>query len=288
MLSLTVSLGPQNILLLRMGIRRQSLGAVMAICILGDITLIPLGTVVMGYLTAISPWVRTTLQLGGAAFLLWFAWTCWRDSYTSKSFPGATPETPTSALENSTDGSSSEATVSADGSASGRGVSADGSAFETTVSSGGCAVAVGDSADGSVSELTVSAHGGSAHGSVAGRERTPGGSSSTAVATEPVRTMFRRPAWVTPAMAMAFVVTFVNPSCYLDCVVLVGSLANQFGAERWAFTLGAMCSSLIWFPAITYGAKLLAKPLSRPVVNKWLDRAIAVIMALIAVRVALM
>jgi L-lysine exporter family protein LysE/ArgO len=70
---------------------------------------------------------------------------------------------------------------------------------------------------------------------------------------------------------------------YLDTVVLQGSGAATYGDTRWWFTAGAMVSSVAWFAALGYGARLLAPVLRRP--NAWrvLDGVIALIMLAVAV-----
>ena len=76
--------------------------------------------------------------------------------------------------------------------------------------------------------------------------------------------------------------TFLNPHVYLDTVILLGSISNQFGSDKWFFVLGAMLGSFIWFTAIGFGAKSASKFMSRPIFWKILDSIIAAIMLSIA------
>ena len=76
--------------------------------------------------------------------------------------------------------------------------------------------------------------------------------------------------------------TFLNPHVYLDTVILLGSISNQFGSDKWFFVIGAMLASLIWFTAIGFGAKSASKFMSRPIFWKILDSIIAAIMLSIA------
>ena len=76
--------------------------------------------------------------------------------------------------------------------------------------------------------------------------------------------------------------TFLNPHVYLDTVILLGSISNQFGSDKWFFVLGAMLASFIWFTAIGFGAKSASKFMSRPIFWKILDSIIAAIMLSIA------
>ena len=76
--------------------------------------------------------------------------------------------------------------------------------------------------------------------------------------------------------------TFLNPHVYLDTVILLGSISNQFGSDKWFFVFGAALASFIWFAAIGFGAKSASRFMSRPIFWKVLDSLIAVIMLSIA------
>jgi L-lysine exporter family protein LysE/ArgO len=80
--------------------------------------------------------------------------------------------------------------------------------------------------------------------------------------------------------------TFLNPHVYLDTVILLGSIGNQFGPDKWWFTLGAVAASLIWFSSIGFGAKAAARFMAKPVFWKVLDIVIAVVMFAIAIMLA--
>lgn len=80
--------------------------------------------------------------------------------------------------------------------------------------------------------------------------------------------------------------TFLNPHVYLDTVILLGSISNQFGSDKWFFVIGAMLASFIWFTAIGFGAKSASKFMSRPIFWKILDSIIAGIMLSIAALLA--
>lgn len=81
--------------------------------------------------------------------------------------------------------------------------------------------------------------------------------------------------------------TFLNPHVYLDTVVMVGSLANQFGPARWVFAGGAMGASILWFPVLGFGAHRLARPLSRPGTWRAVDVGVGIVMLAVAARLAL-
>jgi L-lysine exporter family protein LysE/ArgO len=81
--------------------------------------------------------------------------------------------------------------------------------------------------------------------------------------------------------------TFINPHVYLDTVIFLGSLANQFDAQKWIFALGASTASIIWFSVIGFGARSASKYMSKPIFWKILDLSITFIMFTIALYLAL-
>lgn len=76
--------------------------------------------------------------------------------------------------------------------------------------------------------------------------------------------------------------TFLNPHVYLDTVILLGSISNQFGENKWYFATGAALGSILWFTTIGYGAKSASRFMSKPIFWKILDSLITVIMFAIA------
>ena len=77
--------------------------------------------------------------------------------------------------------------------------------------------------------------------------------------------------------------TFLNPHFYLDTVILLGSIGNSFGEEKWVFAAGATLGSIIWFFSIGYGARAASRFMSKPIFWKVLDITIACIMFAIAI-----
>ncbi len=85
------------------------------------------------------------------------------------------------------------------------------------------------------------------------------------------------------ALAQAAAFTFLNPHVYLDTVLLVGSVGAQYsGGVQWWFAAGAALSSLLWFAALGYGARLLAPVFARPRAWQVLDALIGLTMLLLA------
>lgn len=84
------------------------------------------------------------------------------------------------------------------------------------------------------------------------------------------------------AMTLAF--TFLNPHVYLDTVLLLGSIGNQYRPDQWWFALGASCASILWFATLGFGARAASRLMSRPITWRILDIMIGIVMVLIAVR----
>ena len=64
--------------------------------------------------------------------------------------------------------------------------------------------------------------------------------------------------WATLATAAAF--TWLNPHVYLDTLGLIGAVSTKFdiNSQRYAFGIGAVSSSFVFFFGLGYGARLLA------------------------------
>ena len=89
------------------------------------------------------------------------------------------------------------------------------------------------------------------------------------------------------AISIVAVFTFVNPHVYLDTMILIGSISQQFlDTNRIYFAIGACAASFIWFFSIAYGAKLLTPIMQKPSHWRNLDLLIALIMFVIAFNLA--
>lgn len=80
------------------------------------------------------------------------------------------------------------------------------------------------------------------------------------------------------AVATVLALTYLNPHVYLDTVLLLGSVAGTYGADRWLFGVGAMFGSVLWFSSIGYGARLLRPVFAKPIAWRILDAIIAIVM----------
>ncbi|MFN0115800.1 MAG: LysE/ArgO family amino acid transporter [Paracoccaceae bacterium] len=82
MMGLILVIGPQNAFVLRQGLRREHVAAVVAFCALPDATLMGVGVAGMAGAQALFPWAETAMRWGGAAFLLWYAFRSFRSALT--------------------------------------------------------------------------------------------------------------------------------------------------------------------------------------------------------------
>lgn len=70
--ALIVAIGAQNLFVLRQGLRRKHVGAVVAFCALSDFLLMMAGVSGIGAMLRAIPGLAPGLTLGGAAFLAWY------------------------------------------------------------------------------------------------------------------------------------------------------------------------------------------------------------------------
>lgn len=84
-------------------------------------------------------------------------------------------------------------------------------------------------------------------------------------------------------LGTAVALTWLNPHVYLDTMVLLGTIASAQGEHaRWIFGAGAVLGSMIWFPLLGYGARVLARFFARPSSWRALDCLVALIMVVVA------
>ena len=181
--ALIVAIGAQNAFVLRQGIRREHVLAVVLVCALSDALLIALGVAGLGALVRTSPALLAVARYGGAAFLI-------------------------------------------------------------------------------------------GYGLLAARRVLHGASMAAAADT---RLSLRA------AVAACLAFTYLNPHCWLDTVVLLGSIASQQpDGARAAFGIGATSASVAWFFALGFGARALRGVFARPAAWRALDAVIALVMWAIA------
>lgn len=87
-------------------------------------------------------------------------------------------------------------------------------------------------------------------------------------------------------IATTLALTYLNPHVYLDTLIFLGSIGNQFGEGRWFFAMGAAAASITWFSIVGFGAKAASGVMSKPIFWRILDSLIAVVMVSIAIMLA--
>ncbi|WP_238385373.1 LysE/ArgO family amino acid transporter [Nesterenkonia muleiensis] len=87
---------------------------------------------------------------------------------------------------------------------------------------------------------------------------------------------------VTTVAAAGLMLSIVNPHAWVDSLVVLGTMANAFGADRWWFALGAVLASVIWLSLLACGSALLAKVLNRPRTWQIIDVLVGVTMLVVA------
>ncbi|MCS4489786.1 LysE/ArgO family amino acid transporter [Corynebacterium sp. ES2794-CONJ1] len=209
-ISIIVAIGPQNALIIRQGIKREAVGAVVAVCLISDILLIFGGTAGVGAIIERAPIILTILKYAGASYLAWFGLSCFRDAFKPK---------------------------------------------------GGSMVI-------EQSSPTAPVDGASGSGGVQVK----------------VRPQQRTRTWTKPVLA-ALAFTWLNPAAYIDALIMLGGMANQYGTSgRWYFATGALIASVVWFPLIGFGSSYFSHILAKPSSWRIINAAIGCIMAVMCVR----
>ena len=89
-------------------------------------------------------------------------------------------------------------------------------------------------------------------------------------------------------LSILVLITFANPHVYLDTVILIGSISQQFSGEyKIAFAIGASLASFVFFFTLAYGARFIAPLMQKTFSWRILDFLIGFIMISIAYTLAL-
>ncbi len=84
-LSLIIAIGAQNAFVLRQGLARQHVGAVVAVCAVSDAVLIVAGVAGIGAIVDRAGWLIDVVRWLGVAFLLWYAAASLRRAFRPES-----------------------------------------------------------------------------------------------------------------------------------------------------------------------------------------------------------
>jgi L-lysine exporter family protein LysE/ArgO len=83
-------------------------------------------------------------------------------------------------------------------------------------------------------------------------------------------------------------VSLLNPSVYLETMIIIGSSASRFAdLARFFFAGGAILASAVWFFSLAFGAAKLSEMLRSPFMLRFIDTYSGVVMWAIAGRLVL-
>lgn len=89
-------------------------------------------------------------------------------------------------------------------------------------------------------------------------------------------------------MSTALAVTWLNPHFYLDTMIIMGSIANQWSQNSFWFVLGGILASIIWFLGLRFIGKSLSPLLKSPVFWRWFNRINGIMVFAIAIKIFVM
>lgn len=87
---------------------------------------------------------------------------------------------------------------------------------------------------------------------------------------------------VTTVAATGLMLSILNPHAWVDSLVVLGTMANAFGPDKWWFATGAVLASVIWLNLLACGSAMLAKLLSRPRTWQIIDVVVGLTMLAVA------
>ena len=96
-LSLIVAIGAQNAFVLRQGIRREHILLTVVLCALSDVVLIFAGITGVGMVVERAPWILTIARIGGAIFLICYAFFALRRAIAPSGMDSSSTSAPTTA-----------------------------------------------------------------------------------------------------------------------------------------------------------------------------------------------
>lgn len=251
-LALTVAIGAQTLFLLRQVVRGDRAWTAIGVCFLSDIVLLLAGAAGVGAAAERAPWLVPALTVAGVAYLVWFG---------------------VSALRSARRGDRTLADAAA-------GVEDDAwapTAEEVAAMTGSLPV-VAAGPDAGADAATAPAGTG---GGVALRTRPVSTTAPASAAPRPAHTPLPR------LVLLCLSVSLLNPHAILDAVVMMGTFAQGYGADKWLYVAGAVASSALWFLVLGWGGAKLAPLMNTPRTWRIVDGAVGVVVLGIAGKVAL-
>lgn len=264
-LALIVAIGAQTLFLLRQIVRRDRVLTVLAVCLAGDLALLTLGAAGLGAVAERWPALVPALTVAGVVYLVWFAMGALRSALRG----GRTLSS--AAVESSDDGLVPDR-------------------LDVAALTGELPLI--DPETGRVAQAWRGGGGPSGGGPApAGAVQGDGGSSVAVKQRVGARVeagpSSRAQTPLVKAVLLALSVSLVNPHAILDTVVMMGTFAQAFGADKWLYIGGAATASVLWFTLLGWGGTRLAPYMDSARTWRVVDGAVGVLMLGIAVKVAL-
>ncbi|MFC3909816.1 LysE/ArgO family amino acid transporter [Legionella dresdenensis] len=85
-------------------------------------------------------------------------------------------------------------------------------------------------------------------------------------------------------LALGF--SLLNPHAIIDSLVIIGGSSSQFPDHRYAFMLGVITSSFVWFTLLTLTARYFADTLSRQAVWQRVELCSGALMIFLSLKLA--
>lgn len=249
-LALIVAIGPQSAWLLRQGLRRDRVMLAITCCLAGDVVLVALGTAGVGAVLDHLPWLLEVIRWMGVSYLLWFAWRSFHSALRPQAGMSLGPK-PDSAGNRTTPTHQLHLSMHS---------GAEHKPETTTVSR---AEALGASSP------------------YADDPRTSERDAPQQVTAAPT-VRVAKVSTATTVAGTGLAVSLLNPHAWVDSLVVLGTMANTFGAEKWLFALGACVGSVLWFMLLGLSGSALARPLNRPRTWQVIDVVVGLTMLLVA------
>ncbi len=106
---------------------------------------------------------------------------------------------------------------------------------------------------------------------------------SAFTATDALNAADRPPTSRRAAILTCLALTWLNPHVYLDTVALLGAISTQYPSP-WAFGIGAVSASFVYFFSLGFGAALLRPLFAKPRAWRILDALIGLVMLALAAK----
>jgi L-lysine exporter family protein LysE/ArgO len=87
--TLIIAIGAQNAFVLRQGLRREHIAAIVAFCVIADVILMAVGVAGLANVLGAAPVLTSALTLGGAVFLSWYGIQALRRAFRPQSLQAA-------------------------------------------------------------------------------------------------------------------------------------------------------------------------------------------------------